>query len=72
MKQPVSYTAKKPFSWPYSTFLEGGFESDLARECQVIAIPKPVLIDGEGKIIALDAEVREEKLGEQLAQLFGE
>ena len=71
-ERALNYTNKKPFDWPYSAFLEGGFQSELASECQVIAIPKPVLIDGNGNIVAMDAAVREEKLAEQIEAYFTE
>lgn len=46
-----------------------GFSSPLAEQCGVKSIPFLVLLDGEGKVLAL--HTRGEKLGEKLAQLLG-
>jgi thiol-disulfide isomerase/thioredoxin len=52
-------------------FVEGGFESDLAKAFEVSGIPKPVLVDKEGVIVASWFDLREERLGEQLDALLG-
>lgn len=46
-----------------------GFSSPLAEQCGVKSIPFLILLDAEGKVIAL--HTRGEKLGEKLAQLLG-
>ena len=46
-----------------------GFASPLADLCGVRSIPFLVLLDGEGKVIALHS--RGDKLGEKLAELLG-
>lgn len=67
---PKSYLSKKPFPWDYSLFLEGGFESDLAESYQLVSIPKPILINEQGEIIAVDAELRNGKLESVLKEVF--
>jgi thiol-disulfide isomerase/thioredoxin len=46
-----------------------GFDSPLAQFCGVKSIPFLVLLDGEGKVIAL--HTRGERLGEKIAELLG-
>jgi hypothetical protein len=46
-----------------------GFDSPLAQFCGVKSIPFLVLLDGEGKAIAL--HTRGERLGEKIAELLG-
>jgi thiol-disulfide isomerase/thioredoxin len=53
-------------------FAEGMFESDIARRFEVSAIPKPVLVDPEGMIVAVGPELRGKKLEKTLAQYLGE
>ena len=49
-------------------YMEGGFAADMAREFEVTGIPKPVLVDPEGTIVAAGPELRGERLEETLAQ----
>ncbi len=67
----ISYNRKKPFSWKYNTYLEGGLQSKIAIACQVVTIPKPILIDENGSIIAVGVNARGEELAKQLHILFG-
>ena len=46
-----------------------GFKSPMAQKCGVSAIPFVLLIGKDGKV--LDIHVRGERLGEELAELFG-
>jgi thiol-disulfide isomerase/thioredoxin len=46
-----------------------GFSSPVAEACGVRTIPFLILLDGQGKVIAL--HTRQEKLGEVLAELLG-
>jgi thiol-disulfide isomerase/thioredoxin len=48
---------------------QAGFESPLAVACGVQSIPFLVLLDAEGKVVAL--HVQGEKLAEKLAELLG-
>ncbi len=52
-------------------FIEKGFESDLANRFEITSIPKPILIDPEGKIIATDDKLRGEELGKTLTTILG-
>ena len=70
IERAKNYNKKNPFSWKYSLFSEGEFNYDLAKRFQLVTLPKPILIDQEGKIIAMDADLRGEKLGEVLQELF--
>lgn len=50
--------------------LEKGFNSEFAKQMQLIALPKAVLIDGNGTIIAIDQEASGKKLSQKLKELF--
>lgn len=52
------------------TFVDGGFDSDLADRFEVLGIPKPVLIDAEGKIIATERDLRGSALDRTLARVL--
>ncbi|MEM8509583.1 MAG: TlpA disulfide reductase family protein [Bacteroidota bacterium] len=66
------YLAENPFPWELSAHLQDGFKSQMAKDFQLIAIPKPVLVDANGKIIAMDTDVREENLEKQLNAIFND
>lgn len=58
---------KQKWSMPWlHTFVEGGFDNDLSKRFEVSGIPKPVLVDPKGKIIATDIDLRGENLRETL------
>lgn len=66
------FFATQKLPWP--TVVSGdaemkGFDSPLAKHCGVKSIPFLVLLNAEGKVIALHP--RGEKLGEKLAELLG-
>ncbi len=66
------FFANQKLPWPTvmsSDPQKMGFDSPLAVHCGVKAIPFLVLLDGEGKVVALHP--RGEKLGAKLAQLLG-
>jgi len=65
-----AYSNNHPFAWEYSAYLENGFDNEMVKKFQVLAIPKPILIDSNGKIIAMDTDAREEKLGEVLKNVL--
>lgn len=69
---PKSYLEKNPFSWNTSLYSSGEFKSELAKDYQIVALPKPILIDREGKIIAMDDELRGEKLESVLKEIFAD
>lgn len=52
--------------WKHA-FLEGGFDSDLANNFEVLSIPRPLLVSPEGKIVAMERDTR----GEQLLETLG-
>lgn len=56
--------------WQHS-FVNGGFESDLAKQFEVIGIPKPILVDKNGTIVATDMDLRGERLEQTLARVLG-
>lgn len=53
------------------TFVEGGFESDLGKAFEVNGIPKPVLVDPNGVIVATSTELRSDNLMATLAKFLG-
>jgi thiol-disulfide isomerase/thioredoxin len=53
-------------------FAEGMFSSDVATLFEVSGIPKPVLIDPEGTIVAAGLELRGDKLEETLASYLAD
>ncbi len=57
--------------WLHS-FVQGGFNSDLAKSFEVIGIPKPILVDKDGVIVATDMDLRGERLEKTLAKHLGE
>jgi thiol-disulfide isomerase/thioredoxin len=52
-------------------FAAKGFAGDEARVFEVIGIPRPILIDPEGTIVAMEGELRGENLRSTLARLLG-
>lgn len=63
---------KEVLSMPWlHVHLEGGFNNQLAKNYEVSAIPKPILIDGTtGKILAVSYELRGENLEKTLEKFF--
>ena len=55
--------------WEHS-FVVDGFNSDLAKEFQVDGIPKPILVDKNGNIIATQNQVRGQNLLDELDRIF--
>lgn len=56
---------KWPMPWLHS-FVQGGFSSELAGLFEVDGIPKPVLVDPDGKIVAMGSELRGDDLDKTL------
>ena len=52
-------------------FESRGFASLAANSFEIVGIPRAILVDPEGRIVAVDAELRREKLGETLARVLG-
>ena len=45
--------------------------SAVKRAFEIDGYPRPILVNGEGKIVAVDNELRDGKLLEVLAEVFG-
>jgi thiol-disulfide isomerase/thioredoxin len=70
--EDVTKFREKKWKMPWvHTFVEKGFESDLAKRFEVMGIPKPILVDEEGKILALETELRGENLEKTLEKFLG-
>ena len=54
------------------TFIPGVFEADLAKKFEVAGIPKPVLVGPDGKIVAMQEDLRGDNLEKTLAKYLGE
>ncbi|MEO6049104.1 MAG: thioredoxin-like domain-containing protein [Candidatus Kapaibacterium sp.] len=52
-------------------FVEGNFQSDLAKRFEVLGIPKPILVDVSGNILAAGDELRGDGLDKTLARVLG-
>ncbi len=66
-----SYRQKKwQMPWKHG-FVEGNFQSDIARTFEVTGIPKPILVDPNGNIVAMEVDLRGENLDATLARLLG-
>lgn len=60
---------KWPMPWMH-TFVAAGSESELARSFEVMTIPKPILVNTEGRIIATGEMLRGERLLSTLHSIF--
>ena len=66
-----SYRKKKwKMPWMHG-FVEGNFQSDIAQTFEVSGIPKPILVDPNGNIVAMEVDLRGENLDETLAKYLG-
>ncbi len=54
----------------HHAFVVGGFKSELARNFEVIGIPKPILVDASGVVIATEEALRGDQLMTTLEKLF--
>ncbi|MEM9078345.1 MAG: TlpA disulfide reductase family protein [Bacteroidota bacterium] len=70
VKRLNSFLNKNPFPWKLSLYSDGEFNSELAKSFQLVAIPKPILVDENGNIIAMDAELTNGKLEVVLKNIF--
>lgn len=57
--------------WKHA-FVEGNFRSELAKLFEVNGIPKPILVDETGKIIATETKLRGETLEQTLGKVFAD
>jgi thiol-disulfide isomerase/thioredoxin len=68
-EQAVQNFRKKrfPLSWP-NAFVQGGFESSIAKAFNIAALPGAILIDKQGNIIAKGKQLEGDKLEVLLAK----
>lgn len=59
--------AKFNMPWLHA-FIEKGFDNDLSKHFEVAGIPKPILVDDKGTIIATDMDLRGTNLDKTLAK----
>lgn len=59
-----------PMPWLH-TFIDGGFENDLSTRFEITSIPRPILIDPKGKIIATGLQLRGTNLRKTISKLVG-
>ena len=64
-KQPAT-----PMPWKHA-FVAGGFTSPVAQAYGVMGIPKPLLIDPKGVIVASGSQLRGDELEKTLAKFLG-
>jgi thiol-disulfide isomerase/thioredoxin len=70
--EDVTVFRGKKWKMPWlHAFVEKGFESDLAKRFEVMGIPKPILVDGNGNILALETDLRGENLEKTLEKFLG-
>ena len=70
--QIAPFRAKK-FKMPWlHAFIPGIFDAELAKKFEVAGIPKPVLVGPDGKIIAMQEDLRGEDLEKTLGKYLGE
>jgi thiol-disulfide isomerase/thioredoxin len=62
---------KWPMPWNHA-FLEGGIKNTIARDFELDGLPRLILIDPEGMIIALDEDLRGHRLEVTLARYLSE
>ncbi len=62
---------KHPMPWDH-IFIEGGFDANISIEYEVRGIPKPILLDPDGIIIAFGSELRGDNLEETLSKYLSQ
>ncbi len=62
--------SRYPMPWLHA-FVDGGFRSELAQAFEVRGIPKPILVNPEGIIVATEGELRGEHLEQTLEKFLG-
>ena len=70
-KVTVFQEKRYPMPWLH-TFVEGGFKNDLSQRFEVRGIPKPILVNPEGIIVAIEGDLRGERLARTLARFLGD
>jgi len=54
----------------FNTHLDNTKDSTLIRDFEIVSIPKPILVNKKGVIIALESDIRGEKLDKQMSKIF--
>ncbi len=68
-RQAVEKFQKRNGNLPWLNAIIGeGFKSKICRDFEVFAVPKPILVDPEGKIVAVGLDLRGDKLTNTLAK----
>jgi thiol-disulfide isomerase/thioredoxin len=49
----------------------GGFDSEIVKRFEISGIPKPILVDRKGKIVAIENDLRGKNLDGTLSQILG-
>jgi thiol-disulfide isomerase/thioredoxin len=62
-------TNKWKMPW-FNSLIEKGFDNDVVKQFDIIGVPSPVLVDKAGKIVALNEDLRGEKLEKMLEKVF--
>ncbi|GGI57608.1 TlpA family protein disulfide reductase [Winogradskyella haliclonae] len=65
-----SFSRKKIFPWTTSLYSADGLKGDIAKKFQLASLPKLILVNKEGRIIAMDKELRHDKLGKVLSEIL--
>lgn len=70
--EKVKSFRKERFPMPWlHTFIEGGFENELSTRFEVTSIPRPILIDPKGKIVATGLQLRGANLRKTIDKFVG-
>ena len=71
-KEAIEAFRRDRYSMPWMHTLVGDFRNNAVKAAfEINGYPRPILVNGEGKIIAVDDELRDGKLLEALADVFG-
>ncbi|MCS6988629.1 MAG: thioredoxin-like domain-containing protein [Chloroherpetonaceae bacterium] len=71
--QTVEKFRATKFKMPWlHAHLAGAFNHEIAKRFEVIVVPKPILVDDKGYILAVDGDLRGENLEKTLSKHLGE
>jgi|GEM_PF-545151 len=69
--EKVTKFREKKWKMPWNhAFAKGGFDSDIGAAFEVMGIPRPVLLDPTGKIIAMEGSLRGGSLDKTLSEIL--
>jgi thiol-disulfide isomerase/thioredoxin len=72
-KEDIEKFRAEKFKMPWQhTFIEGGFNAPLSKSFEVLGIPKPILVDDKGMIVAMSPDLRGEALEKTLEKFLAE